>query len=236
MPPTPGILDLYINEGMVPMVDGSLVYMRGFGDRPTLADDPEPSLTIIPHVFLAGGLNVQSRHYLLEAELPHRGRPEPAGRNEARPGSTGSARAVGELLPRRTIIAETGSTVRLRIHNRLAQPHASRDPRRAGPGQTPEHREIQPGAIAELTFVPTRAGTYAYSDSTNAPVERILGLHGGAARRPRVRQMAEQATRHRVRASRLWLCQDVDPVWGQRAGPGRRSTRWRHRPCRGTSC
>lgn len=31
----PGVLDLFVNEGFVPMVDGSMVYMRGFGDQAT---------------------------------------------------------------------------------------------------------------------------------------------------------------------------------------------------------
>ena len=32
---TDGVLDLFVNEGLVPMVDDSLVYMRGFGAAPT---------------------------------------------------------------------------------------------------------------------------------------------------------------------------------------------------------
>ena len=31
----PGVLDLYINEGYLKMVDDTLVYHRGFGSRPT---------------------------------------------------------------------------------------------------------------------------------------------------------------------------------------------------------
>ena len=221
VPPTPGILDLYINEGLVPMVDGSLVYMRGFGDRPTLADDPEPSLTTIPHVFLAGGLNVQSRYYPLEAELPHHGRPEPAGPDPARPGEYRIRRAHwASFFPRRTIIAETGSTVRLRIHNRLGQPHAFAIPDGLGPGKTLTTGEIQPGATAELTFVPTRAGTYAYSDPTNAPVERILGLHGALVVVPAYDRWRNKPLGTEFERQWLWLCQDVDPVWGQRARAG----------------
>ena len=29
--PSQGVLDVYVNEGFVPMVDGALVYLRGFG-------------------------------------------------------------------------------------------------------------------------------------------------------------------------------------------------------------
>jgi len=83
---TPGVLDLYVNEGFVPMVDGSLVYMRGFGDRPTDVTDPEPSLTITPRVFLADGRLETSRFYPTDAEPPEKGRPEPAGIDPAHPG------------------------------------------------------------------------------------------------------------------------------------------------------
>lgn len=44
-------LDIYVNDGFLPMVDGALVYHRGFGTRPTTTRDPSPSLAISPHVF-----------------------------------------------------------------------------------------------------------------------------------------------------------------------------------------
>jgi hypothetical protein len=37
-----GVLDLYINEGFVPMVDGSLVYHRGFRRPPECLDRRSP--------------------------------------------------------------------------------------------------------------------------------------------------------------------------------------------------
>src|SRR5680860_100773 len=83
---TPGVLDLYINEGFVPMVDGSLVYMRGFGERPTAKSAAVPSLTITPRVFLANGRLVKSRAYPLGAKRPPEGRPAPNGRDETRGG------------------------------------------------------------------------------------------------------------------------------------------------------
>ena len=38
------ILDIHVNDGFVPMVDGSLVYHRGFGERRTAVTDPKPAL------------------------------------------------------------------------------------------------------------------------------------------------------------------------------------------------
>ena len=42
-----GVLDLYVNEGLVRMVDDSLVYMRGFGETPTDLSSPAPSLRVL---------------------------------------------------------------------------------------------------------------------------------------------------------------------------------------------
>jgi hypothetical protein len=39
-------LDLHVNDGYLPMVDGTLVYHRGFGDRRTAVRDPKPSLYV----------------------------------------------------------------------------------------------------------------------------------------------------------------------------------------------
>ena len=54
-------LNVYVNEGFVPMVDGALVYHRGFGDRPTRREDPKPALAMSPRVFTASGRVVASR-------------------------------------------------------------------------------------------------------------------------------------------------------------------------------
>ena len=49
------ILDIHVNDGFVPMVDGSLVYHRGLGDRRTAVTDPKPALAMSPRVFTAAG-------------------------------------------------------------------------------------------------------------------------------------------------------------------------------------
>src|SRR4051794_39946070 len=72
-----GVLDVYINDGFVPMVDGALVYHRGFGERPTAVSDPRPSLAVSPHVFTAAGEVLASRTYPLGRPLPPAGRPQP---------------------------------------------------------------------------------------------------------------------------------------------------------------
>ena len=217
---TPGVLDLYINEGFVPMVDGSLVCMRGYGARPTAVDDPDPSLTVPPQLFLADGRQLASRHYPVDAEAPHEGRPDFEDVDAANAGHYRVSRARwASFFPARTILAETGSTVRLRVHNGLSGNHELDIPGLGGPDGV-STGTIAPGATAELTFTPTVPGTYLYTDTSNGPVERMLGLHG---------VLIVVAADDRWRNARggteferqwLWMCQDVDPLWCQRARAG----------------
>lgn len=212
--PVPGVLDVYVNEGLVPMVDGALVYLRGFGARPTAADDPAPSLTLPPHVFLADGTLVQSRTYPLDAEIPEEGRPEPAGNADAE-GIYRVRRAHwASFFPRRALVAETGSTIRLRVHNLLDTVHAFAVEGVATTGP------IQPGGSAELTFAAPAAGTYVYFDPTNAPVERLLGLFGALVVVPADDRWRLSPGGPEFERQWLWICQDVDPEWCRRASQG----------------
>ena len=214
-PSTDGVLDLFVNEGLVPMVDDSLVYMRGFGAAPTDIGSPTPSLRISPQVFLADGRLVSSRSYPLGAALPEDGRPDPLAPHPGLPGQYLIRREFwASFFPDRTIVAEEGSTVRLRVHNRLTKPHELRVDGVAGTGP------IAAGATATLSFEAPPAGTYVYHDPGGGSVERILGLHG-------VLVVVAPSDRWRLAPGRaeferqwVWLCQDVDPVWAARARAG----------------
>ena len=211
---TPGVLDLYVNEGYVPMVDGSLVYMRGFGARPTKRDDAAPSLTFPPQVFLADGTLQESRVYPLDAVLPEEGRPGPASGPD-RAGLYRLRRAHwASFFPERTILAETGSTVRLRVHNGLGTPHRLDIPGVADTGS------IAPGEVAEVTFEAPPAGTYLFTDSGNGPVERLLGLFGALVVTPAADRWRLDDGGTEFERQWLWLCQDVDPEWCRRASAG----------------
>ena len=213
--PTAGVLDLYVNEGLVPMVDDSLVYMRGFGATPTDIGAPNPSLRISPQMFLADGRLVSSRSYPLDAALPEAGRPDPLAPHPDLPGQYLVKRAFwASFFPDRTIVAETGSTVRLRVHNRLRQTHELRIDGVAGTGP------IAPGATTELSFVAPAAGTYAYHDPGGGSVERILGLHGVLVVIAPTDQWRLSPGFTEFERQWVWMCQDVDPVWGARARAG----------------
>ena len=212
---TAGVLDLFINEGFVRMVDDSLVYMRGFGATPTDPDATVPSLRISPQVFLADSTLVPSRTYPLGAALPDQGRPEPLGPHPTLPGQELIRRAFwASYFPERTILAEHGATVRLRVTNRLSKPHELRIDGVASTGP------IAPGASTTLAFYAPEPGTYVYHDPGGGSVERILGLHG-------VLVVVAPGDRWRLGPNRaeferqwVWICQDVDPVWAARARNG----------------
>src|SRR5450631_1174839 len=144
-------LDVYINEGFLPMVDGALVYHRGFGDRPTTVRDTAPSLALAPKVFTTDGRVVNSRTYPIGAVPPPRGRPEPAYSDPANPGQFLVRRGHwASLFPERTLIAEAGSVISLRVHNNLAREHELMF---LGAGSGGTHRgtgKIAPGQSALL--------------------------------------------------------------------------------------
>ncbi|MEQ7735522.1 hypothetical protein, partial [Escherichia coli] len=121
------VLDVHINEGYLSMVDGSLVYHRGFGERSSAVSDASPSLAMSPHVFTATGEVVRSRTYPLAAPLPPVGRPAPLQEDPDNPGQYLARREYwASYFPDRTLIAETGSTIRIMVHNHLAQEHELR--------------------------------------------------------------------------------------------------------------
>lgn len=65
-----------------------------------------------------------------------------------------------------------GEVIRINVTNNLAENHAF-----AIPGVA-ESGVIAPGATAAVTFTAPAGGIYLYFDPLNAPVNRVLGLHG----------------------------------------------------------
>ncbi|HEV7885743.1 MAG TPA: multicopper oxidase domain-containing protein, partial [Solirubrobacteraceae bacterium] len=210
-------LELFINDGHVAMVDGALVYMRGFGDAPV--SDPRPSLTIAPTVFEAGAPGpVASRfHPLLGPDrLPADGVPASAGTDPAG-GNLISRRHWASFLPDRTIVAEAGAEIRLRITNRLPQQHAF-----AIDGVV--HETFGPAGSATATkdvaFPAPAPGTYIYHDPTDAPVNRVLGLHGVLMVTPAGNAWSFDGREGEFERQWLWIFHDIDPDWGRRIQAG----------------
>jgi FtsP/CotA-like multicopper oxidase with cupredoxin domain len=217
------VLDVHINDGFVPMVDGSLVYHRGFGDRRTAVNDPAPALAMTQRVITANGRVVVSRTYPLGAPVPPHGRPAPLRADPAFARQFLARRGYwASFFPPRTLIAETGSTIEIMVHNNLAQPHEMRF-HGAGPGGADVGSgPVAPGQSKLVRFPAPRPGTYIYTDPGNQPVERTLGLYGGlVVIDPRnAWRLAPGAAE--FERQWLWLCHDVDSNWARIASRGQR--------------
>ncbi|WP_409272432.1 multicopper oxidase domain-containing protein [Neobacillus sp. SCS-31] len=75
-------------------------------------------------------------------------------------------------IPGPNIITTVGSTVKVTVTNALDEPHAFYISGLVDTGP------IRPGETKTVEFVPDAAGTYLYYDNLNAPVNRMMGLHG----------------------------------------------------------
>ena len=209
-----GVLDVHLNEGLVPVVDGTVVYQRGFGDAPSGTGDPAPRLTLTPRAFLADGRLVPARTFPPGARVPVEGRPEPA--TAVGDGTHTVRRATwASIYPRRTLVAETGATVRLRLHNSMDQDRAFSVLGLTGTVAVPRR------GTAELSFTaPASGGTYVYCDPGQDGVQRVLGLHGVLLVVPAADQWRVSPGGVEFERQWLWICHDVDPVWGARARAG----------------
>ena len=221
-------LNVYINDGFLPMVDGALVYHRGFGNRATSVRDPAPSLTLTPQVFTVAGRLVHSRSYPLGAPLPPLGRPTPAFTDRANPGNYLVRRKYwASYFPERTLIAESGSVVSVRVHNNLTQEHELMFVG-AGPGGT--HRstgKIRPGRSVLLEFPAPPPGSYVFCDPGKRPddpaadpVERTLGLAGALLVMNTPSKWRSAPDGPEFERQWLWLLHDVDPAWARIASRG----------------
>lgn len=214
-------LELHINDGFLPMVDGSLVYHRGFGDRKTTANDPKPSLAVSPQVFQRDGTVVASRTYPLHAPAPGLGRPAPADEDPLNPGEFLVRRSHwASFFPDRTLIAETGSTITIRVTNNLTQDHSLLFLNAGGDGGHEGTGVIRPGQTGTVTFKAPAEGTYIYCDPGDDPadpeadpVQRILGLFGALLVVNPDSPWLPGPGGHEFERQWLWMLHNVDPVW-----------------------
>lgn len=78
----------------------------------------------------------------------------------------------GPRIPGVTVVVEEGRQVEIVVRNTMDEDHSLVIPGVADSGP------IRPGEEARLVFAAPRAGTYFYLDALNAPVNRVMGLHG----------------------------------------------------------
>jgi hypothetical protein len=81
-------------------------------------------------------------------------------------------------IPGPVLFAVAGDSVTINVTNNLAEVHEFRIIA-AGPNRTHLNTgPIQPAQTVALNFIAPEGGTYMYLDPRNAPVNRVLGLHG----------------------------------------------------------
>lgn len=83
-------------------------------------------------------------------------------------------------VPGPVVVVTEGETVRVSVTNDLDEPHAFfiKNVVNSGP--------VQPGQTVNISFTAPAAGTYLYYDNLNAPVNRMMGLHGAIVVMPRI--------------------------------------------------
>lgn len=143
-------------------------------------------------------------------------------------------------LPGPVISAVTGQKVRVTVTNNLAEDHAF-----SVLGLSETEITVPPGESRSVTFAAPAAGTYLYLDHLNAPVNRVLGLHGALVVLPSegntpysnptdaVQRLFDDlgTTAHFPRHAgspagwqrerfRIWLMHQVDPRFNERAQNG----------------
>jgi hypothetical protein len=81
-------------------------------------------------------------------------------------------------IPGPVLFAVTGDQVTINVTNNLDEVHEFRIVAAGKQGKDLNTGPIRPGRSASLKFTAPRGGTYLYLDPRNAPVNRVLGLHG----------------------------------------------------------
>ena len=145
----------------------------------------------------------------------------------------------GARMPGPIISVDAGEPVRIHITNTLPEIHAF-----AIPGVV-DSGPISPGGTAVVTFTAPAAGTYMYLDPLNAPVNRVMGLHGAfiakseagntpySAPTVAVQQLfndlgtTAQFPKHALTPAgwqrdrdRVWLLHQIDPAFNARVQNG----------------
>lgn len=87
----------------------------------------------------------------------------------------------GPSRPRPMLTATEGDRVTIRVRNNAPEPHRFQIPGITGAAIS----AIAPGKTREVTFTAPGGGSYLYLDPLNAPLYRVLGLHGAFVVRPR---------------------------------------------------
>lgn len=138
-------------------------------------------------------------------------------------------------MPGPLISAIEGEDISLAITNTLPDVHGFRIP--GVPGELGNGISINPGATRTVDFLAPEGGSYIYFDHLNAPVNRVLGLHGPMVVLPKygntpysnptpnVQKLFDHLgkTAHfpgdpwKPERTRIWLFHSIDPSFNEMA-------------------
>jgi FtsP/CotA-like multicopper oxidase with cupredoxin domain len=100
-----------------------------------------------------------------------------------------------EEVPGPQIFAFEGDRITVNVTNALDGPHSFMIPgRRKGDSPMVDTGPIAPGATVSVTFEVKDPGTYLYHDNLNAPVNRVMGLHGAFVVMPKAAAAGHKLT------------------------------------------
>ncbi|MBI2957523.1 MAG: multicopper oxidase domain-containing protein [Chloroflexi bacterium] len=142
-------------------------------------------------------------------------------------------------MPGPLLQAEEGEEMQISVTNNLPGPHGFRI--LGAPGEVGAGIVIPPGETREIDFEAPAGGSYMYFDHLNAPVNRVLGLHGPVivlpARgntpygdpSPSVQKLFDDlgTTAHfpgepwKAERTRIWVLNTIDPRFHEMARNGR---------------
>ena len=111
-------------------------------------------------------------------------------------------------VPGEQIVVQEGDTIEITVVNTLNRTHQF-----TIDGLDVNTISIRGGRQATLSFAANDPGSYLYLDPSNAPYNRLVGLHGGFAIMPANRgNMLYEGSPTFVQQY-FWLFHDIDPVW-----------------------
>ncbi len=158
-------IELFIRDGIYETIEGTPVFMYGWG-------------------FRSGGLDARDEF----------------------------------LVPGPVLWAHTGDAVDLSITNTRTSPHAFVIDGVVDSGP------IAPGQTVQVSFTAPSAGTYMYEDSSNGPVNRVLGLHGALVVMPADLSMRPHddlpGEFWTFVTQWVWVFNQIDPQFNARAQAG----------------
>ena len=110
-------------------------------------------------------------------------------------------------FPAESMVVQEDDTINITIHNTLDDDHNFTI------DDLGVDEDIPARQTRSFSFTASRAGSHLFYDSSNAPYNRLVGLHGGLAVMPSGRDDQLFRGSRRFVQQYFWLFSDIDPVW-----------------------